>query len=148
MKSFVVLIVVVGSVAVGWAAQPADSSARVDLVGFPTGFEPGPRIFASEGVLELRFDVEIDPPVTDAHILELVLVNPNGHHYQTLITPITGDPGREGRLTKVPGYPSPMPAQVVSASTAPDGQPRSATLRLPVAGTKKNLPLVSRATGA
>jgi len=135
MQRLVVMICIAGWAVFGWADQPVDSSVLVDLVGFPCGFEPGARVFASEGVLELRFDVELNPPINGFHLLELILTNPNGHHYQTFAAPITGEPGMEGRLTKIPGYPNLVPAQLVSASKGPDGQPGSATLRLPVAGT-------------
>lgn len=135
MQRLVLTIGIVGWAAFGWAGQPVDSNVRVDLVGFPSGFEPGARTFSSEGVLELRFDVGLNPPISGFHILELVIANPNGHHYQTLVAPITGDPGLEGRLTKIPSYPNPIPAQLVSVSRTPGGEPGTATLRLPVAGT-------------
>jgi hypothetical protein len=92
--------------------------------------------FITARIIELSFEIELSPPMSGSHVLEIDLFTPNGHRYQTLTTPITDIVAKANSPTIVQGYPDPLPAKLLLTSTKKRGvESQKATMRLPVAGT-------------
>jgi len=84
---------------------------------------------------DLRLLVLFLTPVEGEHILELRLITPRGHHYQTLTAPITTEAVEAGAVRQVPTYPRPLEVQALEPYQTRQGVLKGTELRLPVAGT-------------
>ena len=84
---------------------------------------------------DVRLLVLFLTPVKGDHILELKLMTPRGHHYQTLTAPIAVEPTEAGAERRVPTYPRPLEIQVLEPYQTRQGVLKGTELRLPVAGT-------------
>jgi hypothetical protein len=92
--------------------------------------------FFTARIIELSFEIELSPPISGSHVLEIDLFTPNGHRYQTLTAPITDSITKANSPTSVQGYPDPLPARLLLKGNSKRGvESQRATLRLPVAGT-------------
>lgn len=129
---------VVLTLAVFGSARAADDDfcARV-LVGTQSlrPLEARGVTYSVKDVEDLRLLVGLLGEVSGSHLLEMKLRTPAGHHYQTLTAPIATELGEGGRERRVPGYPRPLPVQLLAPEAFPDGPALTAELGLPVAGT-------------
>lgn len=130
------------ALAVAGSATAADDGfcARV-LVGTESlsPLEARGVTYSVKDVEDLRFLVGLLGEVSGSHLLELRLLTPAGHHYQTLTAPIATELGEGGPERRVPGYPRPLPVQLLAPESFPEGPAMTARMSLPVAGT----PIVS-----
>ncbi len=89
---------------------------------------------------DLRMRVRFKPEIVGDHLLELRLITPRGHHYQTLTAAISTSTELAGARRAVAGFPRALPVQVLQpvqvSSEAPDEPTQLGTeLSIPVAGT-------------
>jgi hypothetical protein len=69
------------------------------------------------------------------HKAEIRLFTPRGHLYQSFLIPFTSDTSKRGKSVFVPGYPQPLPMQVVQPVANGNLKYLRAFTTLPVAGT-------------
>jgi len=90
--------------------------------------------FSARQVLDLELTVLLQGDVSGDRLLELRLITPRGHHYETLTLPISTD-SRSAAQRRVPTYPRPLDVQVLQRVDSRQGEAQRAVLSLPVAGT-------------
>lgn len=94
--------------------------------------------FSSAEVLDIDVSVLFTPgaakQLSGDHVIEIRFFNPRMNLYQSVSIPITADTSRLA-LRRIPGYPHPMKAQLLTEIRYRNSQFFRATLRLPVAGT-------------
>jgi hypothetical protein len=138
-------MLLIGALVVLAQAAPASSLAadrersrgacRALLVTSPQEPTPGRSVsFSASHILDVRFDAQLRQHATGPHLLELKVLTPRGHLYQTLAVPFTGP--RLGRGTRVvDGYPQPLPEQETRAVLRNGQRSFEVSATLPVGGT-------------
>jgi hypothetical protein len=90
--------------------------------------------FSARQVLDLDIAVLLQGDVEGERLLELRLLTPRGHRYQTLTLPIATN-SRSAARRQVATFPRPLDVQVLETVESRQGTARRAVLSLPVAGT-------------
>jgi hypothetical protein len=135
------LIAVVALVLV-LAAAPAAVQGASDLcakvVVSPRGTPTSPSLangsLSARKVEDLTLTVYFLTAVQGDHLLELKLLTPRGHLYETLTAPISSDPAARGER-EVANYPRPLPVQGLQTTTTREGTFASTSMIFPVGGT-------------
>lgn len=125
------LAVVAGSVQQPWNGGKNDAEKKFGRLEAPE--------FSAAAVLDVKFAIVFSKKVAEqfsgVHVVEFRVYTPQGHLYQSLSIPMTSDSGLEGQRHPVPGYPDPMPVQVLKPIHRGNGHGMFAEVTLPVAGT-------------
>ncbi|HEV7238227.1 MAG TPA: hypothetical protein VGQ36_03225 [Thermoanaerobaculia bacterium] len=125
------LAVVAGSLEQPWKGGKDDAEKKFGSLDAPA--------FSAAAVLDLKFAIVFSKKVAEqfsaVHIVEFRVYTPQGHLYQSLSIPMTNDGRLSGERHHVPGYPDPMPVQVLQPIHRGGGHGMFAEVTLPVAGT-------------
>lgn len=93
------------------------------------------REFSVQKIEDAQLLVLFDTPVAGEHLLEVKLMTPRGHHYQTMAVPIATAASERGTRRPVPTYPRPLEVQVLDSYETRGGARQGTPVFVPVAGT-------------
>ncbi|MEM7581767.1 MAG: S8 family serine peptidase [Acidobacteriota bacterium] len=113
---------------------------------FADGFESGDLSAWSSGestfsslpvssILDLELEIRFSEPIDAHHLLRLELSTPQGHLYQVLTQPFSGDASQRGLTRRVEGYPRPLAVATLPPSSASRAD-QALRVAWPVAGTQ------------
>lgn len=139
MKSKIVLALCFTLLAVPAFAQRSGGCAQVSVGSDQKNNGQYDTTFSATSVLDIDLSVVFAPGTVNRlgedHVVELRVFTPSGALYQSIAVPFTSDASKNGKPTKVEGYPHPVKLQTLKSTTL-RGQPHyKVAARLPVAGT-------------
>jgi hypothetical protein len=133
-RTTVLTLLALTATTIGLAAPPTDFCARLTVAPVGATTIPEHAEISAREVTDVELRLELTGDVTGDHLLEVKLITPNGHHYETLTVPITTSASRAGSSQKVPTYPHPLPVQQLTRLSR-DRPAYEAKVVFPVGGT-------------
>lgn len=128
------LALVLAAAAAPALAQGGAGKCKLDVAPIPDPGRPGRQAYSATEIVDLELRAELGRDLAGDHTLELRVLAPGKHLYQSIIAPFSAEAETGVREKAVHGYPRPLRVQHArAASKKPDKL--LVTGVLPVGGT-------------
>lgn len=111
------LVLAFGAVAAPALAEGRDGKCKVDVAPIPDSGKPGNRPYSATEIADLELRAELGGDLAGDHLLELRVLAPGKHLYQSITVPFDADAGTAVREKAVQGFPRPLAVQHARAAS-------------------------------